>query len=146
MKIKCLKCQLVKELTGKEKEEKAAMFDNYMNSAVDYLNLLSLTGGECSIVGPKLGNKHFFEIEEETDKSIHEVLSSAAPIKTEIDEGLENVGKLKANIELLAKELRDNESRLKEVETSIPFAMDELNKQKVKFKEITGIGNMEKWK
>lgn len=146
MKVKCLGCGIVVEVTGKELEQKAAIFNIYNNSAADYLNLLSLTGGECTVVGGKLGNKHMFELEEGTESEIHNILISAGLAQTKIKEGFESKNKLVSEIERLKKELETANSTLQTCETAIPFAMDELNNQKNKFKEVTGIENIEKWK
>lgn len=146
MKVKCLTCGIVVEVTGKELEQKAAMFNSYNKGADEYLSLLSLTGGECSVKTEGLGTKHFFELEEGTENEIHNVLTAAGVTQTKIKEDSENVNKLKINIETLTKELKANEARLSEIETVIPVAESELEKQKTKFKEITGIENIEKWK
>lgn len=146
MKIKCLKCETVVEVTGKELEQKAAIFNSYMNSAADYLNLLSLTGGECKVKNEKLGNKHFFEFEEGTESAISDVLSSAGIVQAGLTENIGQRDGLRNKIIELNKELETANSLLKTVETAIPVSISELEKQKAKFKEITGIEDIEKWK
>lgn len=67
MKVKCLKCEQVKELNSSELEEVGTFVENRKLRAVGFLKFLSLDMRELC----KDGKEHQWEFEQEFDKQIH---------------------------------------------------------------------------
>lgn len=145
MKLKCLKCDVVKEVTGTEFEQKAAMFNGFMHGAADYLNLFSLTGGECSIVDEKLGDKHIFEFEEGTDKQISTLLGAyTANKKTCVDKANE-VKLHEAKVNELEEKLVATRKLIHEGNNAFLQSQRNADDAAKDFTKVTGIENIDKW-
>ncbi len=77
MKLKCIKCEAVKELTGEELKEVGEFVEKRKLKAVGFLKVLSLDLREENLCTN--GKSHVYEYDSDFDKEIHKL---AADIKT----------------------------------------------------------------
>lgn len=80
MRVKCLKCQKLKELTSEELQESGEFVQKRKLGAVGFLKVLSLDLREDSLCAN--GKNHEFEFEEGFDKEIHELAANIKGAKS----------------------------------------------------------------
>lgn len=80
MRIRCLKCQIVKELTKEELLESGEFVEKRKLRAVGFLKVLSLDLREDSLCTN--GKNHEWEFEESFDKEIHELAANVKNTKS----------------------------------------------------------------
>jgi len=146
MKQRCLKCGIVVDITGEEFEQKVSIFNSYMHGASDYLNLFSLTGGDCNIVDNKNGNKHFFEFEDETEREIGSMLSSYLNNEKKKQDRVYELDIYNAKKDEIESKLGETQKLIDKTANEIDLISEEMMKSATNFTKITGIKHIEKWR
>lgn len=136
MKIRCIKCEQVKELNSSELQEVGTFVESRKLRAVGFLKFLSLDMREGNLC--KDGREHQWEYDEGFDKEVHMVAKNCNNAEKGILDSEKEVSEYELKIgELIEK--RDIAQKVIETQKEL------LDKGREILKEIAWIGDPKLW-
>lgn len=134
LKVRCMVCEICKELTPDELKENGEFVQTRKLGAVGFLKVLSLDMRELC----KAGKPHQWEFEEGFEKEIH-------TLAKEIKDTKINIAKLDNSIEEYKKLIEDTKAKLEDIEQKDIEEERKVEELLEKLKEIAYIGDETLW-
>ena len=141
MRIKCVQCEMVKELSKEDIYKiKSIAEDGQISRSSDYLEIFNITRGKC-----KDQKRHTFMFEESFSGSVQDMINNYNEISSEHAKDEKELSSTSEDIIDLENKLKNAKEKkeslienIKELDTGIENVLQE-------FEKITGDKNIEIW-